>query len=103
MPFLFPFTTADLLILAWNAVVALIILLLAALGARALRHAMVRLGTRRRVNVNAVALLNTLLNVGLGTLATVLILPLFGVSWQTLLTVVGAIGLAVSLAFQDLL
>ena len=97
------FTTNDLLALLWSLVETLIILLLALAIARFTRRALLRLSTRKRINVNAGALLGNLLSVGIVALAVAVILPLFGVSWTTLLTVVGAIGLAVSLAFQDLL
>jgi small-conductance mechanosensitive channel len=40
--------------------------------------------------------------VGLVVLASLFILPLFGVDWTALAAVAGAVGLAISLSFQDL-
>jgi small-conductance mechanosensitive channel len=93
----------ELLALAWLWSKVLVILLVALVAGRLLREYLLRLGTRKRVNVNIAALLGNLLQVGLVLLALVLILPMFGVDWTALLTVLGAVGLAVSLAFQDLL
>jgi small-conductance mechanosensitive channel len=82
---------------------AFVILLVAWGLAYFLRGRLMQLGARRRMNVNVAALLANLLQVGLAVLAIVIILPSFGVDWTTLAAVIGAAGLAVSLAFQDLL
>jgi small conductance mechanosensitive channel len=62
-----------------------------------------RLGLSKRIPVNLAALLGNLAQVGIIVFALVLVLPTFGVDWTGLLTVIGTIGLAISLAFQDLL
>ena len=82
---------------------AFVILLVAWLLARFLRGRLLQLGARRRMNVNVAALIANLIQVGLIVLAILTILPSFGVDWTTLVAVVGTAGLAVSLAFQDLL
>ena len=62
-----------------------------------------RQGMRKRMNVNVAALGGNLLRSACSPCAIVIILPIFGVDWTALVTLVGAVGLAVSLAFQDLL
>jgi small conductance mechanosensitive channel len=103
MNFTIPFTDREILVVALNILRALVIVLVALLVSRSIRGYLLRIGTRRRMNVNAIALISNLIRVGLIVLAVVLILPSFGVDWTTLATVAGAVGLAVSLAFQDLL
>jgi small-conductance mechanosensitive channel len=90
----------DLLI---NVGRAALLLLGALLLARFLRGRVLQLGVRRRMNVNVAALIANLIQVGLIILAILVILPTFGIAWTTLAAVFGAAGLAVSLAFQDLL
>src|SRR5690242_10282100 len=80
-----------------------IILAVGLVVARLVRNWILRLGTRKRVAINLAALLANMVQVAIYLLAAVLILPIFGVSWTALLTVLGAAGLAISLAFQDLL
>jgi small conductance mechanosensitive channel len=98
-----PLDNHDLLLLGWAAIRALIILLVALVAGRLLRTYLMRQGMRKRMNVNVAALGGNLAQVGLLALAIVIILPIFGVDWTALVTLVGAVGLAVSLAFQDLL
>lgn len=98
-----PLDNHELLLLGWALIRALLILLVALIGGRLLRVYLLRLGMRKRMNVNVAALGGNLAQVGLITLAIVIILPIFGVDWTALVTLVGAVGLAVSLAFQDLL
>jgi small-conductance mechanosensitive channel len=97
------FDNRELLLLGWALIRALIILLVALIAGRLLRSYILRLGMRKRMNVNIAALGGNLLQVGLILLAIILILPIFGVDWAALVTLLGAVGLAVSLAFQDLL
>lgn len=94
---------SELLVLAWLWIKALGLVLVALIAGRLIREYLLRLGARKRMNVNIAALLGNLIQVGLLLLAIVLILPMFGVDWTALLTVLGAVGLAISLAFQDLL
>jgi small-conductance mechanosensitive channel len=82
---------------------AFVILLVAWLLAHFLRGRLLQMGARRRMNVNVAALIANLIQVGLIVLAILVILPSFGVDWTTLAAVAGVAGLAVSLAFQDLL
>src|SRR5262249_12276664 len=99
-----PLTDANfLLLIGWNVARSLVVLLVALVLARLLRGYLLREGVRRHMNVNAVALISNLLRVGLIILAIVLILPSFGVDWTTLAALAGAVGIALSLAFQDLL
>ena len=93
----------EILALAWLWSKTLVILLVALVAGRFIREYLLRLGARKRMNVNIAALFGNLIQVGLFLLAIVLILPMFGIDWTALLTVLGAVGLAVSLAFQDLL
>ena len=97
------FTNREWIDLSLNGGRALMILLVAWLIALVARRSIRQAGTRRKINVNTIALLHTLSRVGITVLAILLILPLFGVDWATLAAVAGAVGLAVSLAFQDLL
>lgn len=98
-----PLDNHELLLIGWAIIRALLILLVALIGGRLLRRYLVRQGTRKRMDINIAALIGNLVQVGLLVLAIVIILPIFGVDWTALVTLVGAVGLAVSLAFQDLL
>src|SRR5436305_3020528 len=97
------FTQKDLIAFLLNLLRAGVILAIGLLLARVVRGSILRLATRRRMAVNLVTLLGNLAQVGIVFFALILILPTFGVDWTGLLTVIGTIGLAISLAFQDLL
>ncbi len=86
-----------------SAVRGLAILVLALVLARYAKHLVVRLLTRSRVSLNLATLLGNLAQVGVVTVGVISALPSFGVDWASLLTLLGAIGLAVSLSMQDLL
>ncbi len=97
------FTEAQTLTIFFDLVRIALILLAGLIGARLIRGWILKLGTRRRLAMNVAALLANLSQVSLYILAIVLLLPVFGVSWNALLAVLGTAGLAISLAFQDVL
>src|SRR4051812_2781281 len=93
-------TQREIAMLLWGVTKAVIILVVGIVLARLVRSWILRLGTRRRIAMNVATLLANLAQVGLVVFAVILILPTFGVDWAGLLTIVGTIGLAISLAFQ---
>ncbi len=97
------FTQDQLLAVLWNIGRALAILIIGLVLARLARQAILRLGVSRRIAVNLAALIGNLAQMLIIAFACVLILPTFGVDWTGLLTLIGTVGLAISLAFQDLL
>lgn len=96
------FTQDQLLTVLWNIGRALAILIIGLVLARLARQGIMRLGVSRRIAVNLTALLGNLAQMLIIAFACVLILPTFGVDWTGLLTLIGTVGLAISLAFQDL-
>jgi small-conductance mechanosensitive channel len=93
----------DAAVLLFNLLRAAAILIAGLLIARLVRGWILRLGMHKRIAVNMAALLGNLAQIGIGFLAVIMVLPTFGVDWTGLLTLIGTIGLAISLAFQDLL
>src|SRR6187549_1492022 len=93
-------TQREITMLLWGLAKAAFILVAGILVARLVRSGILRLGTRRRLAMNVATLLANLAQVGIVVFAVILILPTFGVDWAGLLTVVGTVGLAISLAFQ---
>ncbi len=81
----------------------LLVLLVALVLARIIRRWVVRLFARNNTNLNMAALLGNLAQVLVVLVGIVLMLPSFGVDWAGLLTLLGALGLAISLSMQDLL
>lgn len=97
-------SAADPLILFLLTVIkGLAILVVALILARYAKRWAVRLFTRSRVSLNVATLLGNVAQVLVVTLGIFFALPNFGVDWTTLLTLVGAAGLALSLSMQDLL
>lgn len=96
-------THEETLTLLTNLARAGAILIVGLVAARLVRAWILRLGLKKRLAANTAALLGNLAQVGIVIFALILILPSFGVDWTGLLTLVGAVGLAASLAFQDLL
>lgn len=88
---------------SFNLARAIAIIVVGLIAARLVRSWILRLGLSKRIPVNLAALLGNLAQVAIVVFALVLVLPTFGVDWTGLLTVIGTIGLAISLAFQDLL
>ncbi|MFL5734630.1 MAG: mechanosensitive ion channel family protein [Chloroflexia bacterium] len=82
---------------------ALVVLIVALVAARYGRFLIVRLFTRRRINLNVATLLGNLLQVIVVSLGVVYALRSLGVDLAGVLTIVGAAGLAISLSMQDLL
>src|SRR4051794_14737125 len=99
----FQFIQSELVVWAFNIGKALLILLAGVLLGHLLRTWLLKLGRRRPMNMNAIALLANLGQTALVILALILALPTFGVDLATLLTLLGTVGLAISLAAQDLL
>jgi small-conductance mechanosensitive channel len=97
------FTQAELLNFMLTIGRALAIFIIGLVLARMVRQWILRLGVNRRIAVNLSALLGNLVQILIIGLALVFILPSFGVDWTGILTVVGTVGLGLSLAFQDLL
>lgn len=87
----------------FNVLRALIILAIVLLLARFGKSLLLRLAKRGRISVNLATLLGNLVTIAVVLLGAVFILPIFGVDWTGLLTLVGAIGIAISLALQDVL
>ncbi|HMA33423.1 MAG TPA: mechanosensitive ion channel domain-containing protein [Chloroflexia bacterium] len=101
---MFPgFSQQDVITVLFNLARAAAILIVGLVVARAVRAWVLRLGLTRRIAVNLAALLGNLAQVLISAFALILILPTFGVDWTGVLTLVGTVGLAVSLAFQDVL
>ncbi len=86
-----------------NIVRAVLLLAVVLLLARFSKGLLLRLAKRGRISVNVAALLGNLVTIGVVLLGAVFILPIFGVEWNGLLTLVGAIGIAISFALQDVL
>jgi small conductance mechanosensitive channel len=86
-----------------NIGLALLILLVALVLARLAKRWIVRLLTRTTANTNVAALVGNLVQIGVIVIGIVTALPVVGVQWASLVAVVGAAGLAISLSVQDLL
>lgn len=103
-PFTQLFTSTDPLIqILFNVLRGLFILAIAILIARGIKFWIIRVLSRSKVSLNVSTLLGNLARVGVVALGVILMLPSFGVDWAGLLTLLGAAGLAVSLALQDVL
>lgn len=100
---IFGISQADLILWTLNLLRAAAILIVGVIIARTIHAWVLRLGTNKRMAMNLAALLGNLAEVVITLFAVILILPTFGVDWTGLLTLIGTVGLAVSLAFQDLL
>jgi len=81
----------------------LLILVIAILIARGIKHWVMRALSRSKVNLNVGTLMGNLAQVGVVVLGIILALPSFGVDWAGLLTVLGVVGIALSLSLQDVL
>jgi small-conductance mechanosensitive channel len=81
----------------------LAILALALLIARFVKGWVVRILTRAKVTLSIATLLGNLAQVAVVVIGIITALPAFGVDLPALLTVLGAVGLALSLSTQDLL
>jgi len=86
-----------------NGIRGLLVLLVALVLARFAKRWVVRLFARKNANLNLITLLGNLSQVLVVLVGIVLMLPSFGVDWAGLLTLLGALGLAISLSMQDLL
>jgi small conductance mechanosensitive channel len=100
---MFGINEADVIVALLNIARALLILALTLLVARFSKALLLRMAKRGRISVNLAALLGNLATIAVVLLGAVFILPIFGVDWTGLLTLVGAIGIAISLALQDVL
>lgn len=89
--------------LLFDLVRALVILVVALLVARLLKRWIVRLFARSRISLNIAVLIGNVLHVFIIVLGVLPIARVFGVDWTALVTILGAVGLALSLAMQDLL
>ena len=81
----------------------LLIVAVALLIARFVKGWVVRILTRAKINLGIATLLGNLAQVGVVMVGIITALPSFGVDLPAFLTVLGAVGLALSLAMQDLL
>jgi small conductance mechanosensitive channel len=86
-----------------NIVWALLILLVALVLASLIKAWLLRLFTRRKLNLSVAALMGNLAQVGIVFIGTVTALSVIGVPWASLVAVLGVAGLAISLSLQDLL
>ncbi len=100
---MFGITEAALIATLLDIARALLILALTLLVARISKALLLRMAKRGRISVNLATLLGNLATIAVVLLGAVFILPIFGVDWTGLLTLVGAIGIAISLALQDVL
>ncbi|HEY0072057.1 MAG TPA: mechanosensitive ion channel domain-containing protein [Chloroflexia bacterium] len=82
---------------------ALLILLVALFVARLVKRWVVHLFARSRVSLNIAVLVGNLLQTLIVVLGVLPFARVFGVDWAALVTVLGAVGLGLSLAMQDLL
>ena len=102
-PFAQLFNSSDPLVMGLESLIrALLVLVVALVAARYVRLWVVRLFTRRRVGLNVATLLGNLAQIILVVLGIIFALHTF-VDWPELLTLVGVVGLAISLSLQDLL
>jgi small-conductance mechanosensitive channel len=82
---------------------ALVVLLIALFLARLLKRWVVRLFARSRISLNIGVLVGNMLQVLVIVLGLTPFAAVFGLDWAALVTVLGAVGLGLSLAMQDLL
>jgi small-conductance mechanosensitive channel len=86
-----------------NIGLALLILLVALVVAGLAKRWVVRILVRTTSNANVATLVGNLVQVGIILVGIVTALPVVGVQWASLVALVGAAGLAISLSMQDLL
>ncbi len=86
-----------------NTIRGLAVLVVALVLARYSRRWVVRILTRGRVSINVATLLGNLAQVAIVVFGVAIALSSFGAEWTGLLTLVGAVGLAISLSMQDIL
>ncbi len=86
-----------------NIIRGLTVFVVALIVARYGRRWLIRFLTRSRMSLNLATLLGNLMQVAVVVIGVVLMLPSFGVDWTGLLTLLGAVGLAISLSMQDIL
>lgn len=82
---------------------ALVILLVALFVARLAKRWVVHLFARSRISLNIAVLIGNVLQALVVVLGLLPLAGVFGVDWAALVTVLGAVGLGLSLAMQDLL
>jgi small conductance mechanosensitive channel len=92
-----------IIIILLTIIWALVILLIALLVARYTRVWLVRLLARSRISLNIATLMGNLANATVVAVGIIIALSILGVGWTTLLTVLGTVGLALSLSMQDVL
>lgn len=82
---------------------ALVILIVALFVARLVKRWVVHLFARSRVSLNIAVLVGNVLQTLIVVVGVMPFALVFGIDWPALLTVLGAVGLGLSLAMQDLL
>lgn len=82
---------------------ALVILLVALFVARLVKRWVVHLFARSRISLNIAVLLGNVLQTLVAVLGLTPLARVFGLDWAALFAVLGAVGLGLSLAMQDLL
>lgn len=99
-----PQLTADVLLpFLGNLLVALVVILVALLLARLARSATLKALERTKADPWTAHLIGRLAFLGVLTLGLLTALGAFGIAWTTVLALAGVLGLAVSLAVQDVL
>lgn len=93
----------DLAAVVFHIVVALVVVLIAMILGRRLRDATHRSVMRARGDVGLALLTDRLVTFAIIGLAAITILNILGINWTALVALIGAIGLAISLALQDVL
>ena len=97
------FTTQMLATLAIRAVGVIVIGVATLWLARRIRGAVQKSLARARADAHATILVGRLAQLGILLFGAILILGVAGIDWTALLAIVGAFGLAISLALQDVL
>src|SRR5688500_3241771 len=99
-----PAVTSDLLLgLLLSLGVALLVLLIALLAARFGRSATLRALGRTRADASTKLLIGRVVFITILTIGGLMALGLLGVPWTTVLALTSVLGLAASLALQDVL
>jgi small conductance mechanosensitive channel len=103
LPFGFLETDEPVAQLLINIFFALVILAVAIVLASLVRRWIVRMAARSNISLNIAHLLGNLAQISIVTLGVIFSLPFFGIEWTALVAVVGAAGLVLGLALQDVL
>lgn len=96
-------TSENLLPLVWTAVLGLLVAIVALICARLARAAALRALARSRADASTILLIGRVVFIAVVTLGVLTALGILGVPWGTILALTSVLGLAASLALQDVL